>query len=370
VEARVDASPSVTVEVSAPRLEAPPPTADAVIRLEQVTRRFDGLTAVDELSLAVEPGSMLGMIGPSGSGKTTVVRMATGTLEPTFGQIRVLGEKPGRFTRRARERIAYMPQLFSLYLDLTAAENVNFVAGLFGIFPWQRGRMIRRALETVDLWPARHRLARDLSGGMQRRLELACALVHGPSVLFLDEPTAGVDPMLRLAIWSSLRELRDQGRTLLITTQYVADAEYCNRVVLLAEGRMVAIDEPEALRRSAYGGDVLRIETDRAVDPEALTDVAGLTAVQQRAPRRLVAVTDDAGSASPRVVEALRRQGIGVASVEEYQPSYDEAFAVLVQRQRDGRARQEAADATDEARDEAGGDPASAAATGPGELPS
>jgi ABC-2 type transport system ATP-binding protein len=176
--------------------------------------------------------------------------------------------------------------------------------------------------------------------------------------------------MLRLAIWSSLRELRDQGRTLLITTQYVADAEYCNRVVLLAEGRMVAIDEPEALRRSAYGGDVLRIETDRAVDPEALTDVAGLPAVQLQAPRRLVAVTDDAGSASPRVVEALRRQGIGVASVEEYQPSYDEAFAVLVQRQRDGRARQEAADATDEPRDEAGGDPASAAATGPGELPS
>jgi ABC-2 type transport system ATP-binding protein len=342
----------VTVETPAPRHEALPPDAprheaqppDAVIQLEEVTRRFNGLTAVDNLSLTVEAGSMLGMIGPSGSGKTTVVRMATGTLEPSFGNIRVLGEKPSRFTRRARERIAYMPQLFSLYLDLTAAENVNFVAGLFGIFPWQRGRIIRRALDTVDLWPARHRLARDLSGGMQRRLELACALVHGPSVLFLDEPTAGVDPVLRLAIWSSLRELRDQGRTLLITTQYVADAEYCNRVVLLAEGRVVAIDEPNALRRSAYGGDVLRIDTDRAVEPEALADVSGLTAVQQQSPRRLVAVTDEAGSTAPRVVEALRRQGIGVASVEEYQPSFDEAFAVLVQRQRDARARDEASE--------------------------
>ncbi len=314
----------------------------AVIRLDDVTRRFDGLVAVDQLSLSVAAGSMLGMIGPSGSGKTTVVRMATGTLQPTFGEIRVLGENPTRFTRRAREQIAYMPQLFSLYLDLTAAENLNFVAGLFGIFPWQRGRVIKRALETVDLWPARHRLARDLSGGMQRRLELACALVHGPSVLFLDEPTAGVDPMLRLAIWSSLRELGDQGKTLLITTQYVADAEYCDQVVLLAGGQMVAIDAPDALRRSAYGGDVLHIDTEQAVDPEALAEVEGLSSVRQESPRRLLAVSAEAGVAAPRVIETLRRQGIAVRSVEEYQPSFDEAFAVLVQRHRDAQPQSDA----------------------------
>ena len=301
-----------------------------VVELRNVSRRFNGLTAVDDLSLSVPAGAMVGMIGPSGSGKTTTVRMATGTLNPTFGEISVLGESPSNFSRRAREQIAYMPQLFSLYDDLTAGENVNFVAGLFGFSWWRRGTLIRRALETVDLWDARNRLARDLSGGMQRRLELACALVHDPMVLFLDEPTAGIDPVLRQSIWASLRRLRDEGRTLLITTQYVSDAEYCDRVVLLARGRLVASDEPEALRRRAYGGDVLQVHTERPVDPQMLAEVPHLTSVRQDGPRRLTVVTDDAGSSSPAIVEALRRQGVAVASVEEYQPTYDDAFALLV----------------------------------------
>lgn len=301
-----------------------------IVDLRNVSRRFNGLTAVDDLSLSLPAGAMVGMIGPSGSGKTTTVRMATGTLKPTSGEISVLGESPSHFSRRTRERIAYMPQLFSLYDDLTAGENVNFVAGLFGFAWWRRGKLIRRALETVDLWDARNRLARDLSGGMQRRLELACALVHDPTVLFLDEPTAGIDPVLRQSIWASLRRLRDEGRTLLITTQYVSDAEYCDQVAVLARGRLVALDEPEALRRRAYGGDVLQVHTERAVDPQMLAEVPHLTSVRQDAPRRLTVVTDDAGSASPAIIEALRRQGVAVASVEKYQPTYDDAFALLV----------------------------------------
>ncbi len=306
------------------------PSADAVISLDDVTRRFGDVTAVDGLSLSVPIGTILGVIGPSGSGKTTAVRMATGTLAPTSGELRVLGEAPTHFSRRARQSIAYMPQLFSLYEDLTASENVNFVAGLFGISWWRRGDRVREALQTVELWDARDRLARELSGGMQRRLELACALVHGPTVLFLDEPTSGIDPILRQSIWASLQRLRDEGRTLLVTTQYVSDAEYCDRVVLLAEGRLVAIDEPEALRKRAFGGEVLQVHTERAVDPEMLADVPGLTQVRQDGPRRLTVVTHDAGAASPLIIEALRRQGVAVASVEEYQPSYDDAFAQLV----------------------------------------
>ena len=308
----------------------PSPSDRPVVELEHVTRRFNGLTAVDDLSLAIPAGAILGVIGPSGSGKTTAVRMATGTLNPTFGEIRVLGEVPARFSRKAREQIAYMPQLFSLYDDLTAGENINFVAGLFGTYWWKRGPVVRRALETVDLWDARDRLARDLSGGMQRRLELACALVHDPTVLFLDEPTAGIDPVLRQSIWSSLRGLADEGRTLLVTTQYVSDAEYCDRVVLLARGHLVAFDEPEALRRRAFGGDVLQVHTERAVDPEMLADVPDLTSVRQDSPRRLTVVTADAGKSSPAIIESLRQQGVAVASVEEYQPSYDDAFAALV----------------------------------------
>jgi len=318
-------------------MEGPP--TDALVSLRNVTRRFDGLTAVDDLSLSVPAGRILGIIGPSGSGKTTAVRMATGTLEPTAGEIRVLGEVPSRFSRQAREQIAYMPQLFSLYQDLTAMENVSFVAGLYGVFWWRRGTMVRRALETVDLWPARRRLARDLSGGMQRRLELACALVHRPAVLFLDEPTAGIDPVLRQSIWSALRDLRDAGRTLLITTQYVADAEYCDRVALLAGGRLVGEGEPQALRRAAYGGHVLRVDTARAADADMLGSVPGLRSVRQDSPRRLTVVSDDAGVAAPLIFEALRREGVAVVSVEEYQPTFDDAFAVLVQRAKDATPR-------------------------------
>ncbi len=329
-----------------PQPSSLPPGDRPVVELRNVTRRFNGLTAVDDLSLAVPAGSILGVIGPSGSGKTTAVRMATGTLQPTFGEIRVLGETPASFSRRAREQIAYMPQLFSLYDDLTAGENINFVAGLFGAPWWRRRAMVRRALETVDLLPAKDRLARELSGGMQRRLELACALVHDPTVLFLDEPTAGIDPVLRLSIWSSLRALRDEGRTLLVTTQYVSDAEHCDQVLLLAKGRLVALDSPDELRRHAFGGEVLQVHTERAVDPEMLARVPRLTSVRQDAPRRLTVVTDDAGTASPAIVEALRRQGVVVASVEEYQPTYDDAFAALVSEPTDRRGSNTGPEAT------------------------
>jgi ABC-2 type transport system ATP-binding protein len=299
-----------------------------------VTRRFNGITAVSDLSLQVQPGTILGLIGPSGSGKTTTIRMLTGTLEPTEGDIRVGGQDPRHFTRGMRERIAYMPQLFSLYTDLTAAENVGFVAALYGISWFGRGAKIRRALEMVDLWEARNRRAGDLSGGMQRRLDLACAIVHEPDILFVDEPTAGIDPMLRQAIWDELRHMRDDGRTLLVTTQYVGEAEYCDAVALLAEGELVALDTPEAMRHRVFGGEVLEIETDATVTPELITNVAEVQSVRQTAPRTLIAVVDDAGTATPRLMETITGAGIGVISLEEYQPSFDEVFAELVKGRR------------------------------------
>jgi ABC-2 type transport system ATP-binding protein len=306
--------------------------ARPIIMAEHVTRRFGSLTAVRDLTLGVPKGRILGMIGPSGSGKTTTVRMLTGTLPRDEGEIEVLGEDPQRFSRKVRERIAYMPQLFSLYPDLTARENVGFVSALFGIGPFRRGTLVRRALEVVELWGARNKLARDLSGGMQRRLELACALVHSPSVLFVDEPTAGIDPILRRAIWTELRRLRDEGRTLLVTTQYVAEAEFCDVVAVLAEGELVAVDQPEALRRSIFGGEVLEIETDRAVDPDLLAAVPQVTEVRQAAARKLVVITEDAGLAAPRAMEAMSRHGVGVVAIEEYQPTFEEVFAGLVER--------------------------------------
>ncbi len=305
--------------------------APAIIVAEGVTRRFGDVSAVRDLNLRVPEGRILGMIGPSGSGKTTTIRMLTGTLPPTFGTMSVLGEDPQRFSRKVRERLAYMPQLFSLYPDLKARENVGFVAALFGIGPFRRGRLIRHALEVVELWDARDKLARDLSGGMQRRLELACALVHSPSVLFIDEPTAGIDPILRLAIWTELRRLRDDGRTLLVTTQSVAEAEYCDEVAVLADGRLIALDRPEALRRGVYGGEVLEVETDRAVDPELLAGVPEVTEVRQPAARKLIVITDNAAVATPRIMAAISDRGVGVVAMAEYQPTWDEVFAGLVE---------------------------------------
>lgn len=313
-----------------------------------VTRRFGDFTAVNDVTLHVEPGTILGLIGPSGSGKTTTVRMLTGTLEASDGEIQVGGQDPRHFTRDLRERIAYMPQLFSLYTDLTAEENVGFVAALYGISWWGRGARVRRALEVVDLWEARNRRAGDLSGGMQRRLDLACAIVHQPDILFIDEPTAGIDPMLRQAIWDELRRMRDEGRTLLVTTQYVGEAEYCDSVALLAEGELVAHDTPIALRHQVFGGEVLEIEADATITQELIATVEEVQSARQVAPRKLMVVVTDAGTATPRLMETITGAGIGVISLEEYQPSFDEVFAELVrgrraQRDGDGEAATHAA---------------------------
>jgi len=308
------------------------PTSGPIIQVRNVTRAFDERTVIDDLSFDVEPGTILGLIGPSGSGKTTTVRMLTGTLGRTSGEIRVLGEDPVRFSRRTRGRIAYMPQLFSLYEDLLAQENVGFVAALYGIGPFRRRRLIRDALEVVDLHDARHRLARDLSGGMQRRLELACALVHSPDVLFIDEPTAGIDPMLRQAIWDELRTLRNDGRTLLVTTQYVSEAEYCDRVALIADGELVALDTPDELRKIVFGGEMLEVTTERAVDADVIAGVPGIIGVRQAGARQLFVTTENAATTTPQVIETLRRAGIGVVGLEEHQPTFDEVFTQLVER--------------------------------------
>src|SRR3954447_15870245 len=162
-----------------------PSVSDSIVSMHGVTRRFGDHPAVDDVTLDVPAGTILGVIGPSGSGKTTLIRMLTGTLEPTDGELLVLGQNPRKFTRHAREKIGYMPQHFVLYEELTASENVSFVAALFGLTWPRRGRRVREVLQLVELWDARGRRAKQLSGGMQRRLELACALVHQPSLLFV-----------------------------------------------------------------------------------------------------------------------------------------------------------------------------------------
>ncbi|HEV2005493.1 MAG TPA: ABC transporter ATP-binding protein [Candidatus Limnocylindrales bacterium] len=301
------------------------------VRATDLTRRFESVVAVSGIDLEVASGTILGIIGPSGSGKTTTIRMITGSLAPSAGEVLVLGVAPARFDRRIRERIGYMPQSFILYPDLTVKENVDFVASLFGVLLFRRRRRTRQVLELLDLWSARGRRAGKLSGGMQRRLELACALVHEPELLILDEPTAGVDPMLRRTIWDELHRLRDSGVTALVTTQYVTEAEECDAVALIADGAVLALGTPEELRRRAFGGEVIEVETKATFDASSLAANSQVERVQQTGLREFRVVVEDAGSATPEIVEAVTAAGGEIDSVREYRRSFEEVFTRLVE---------------------------------------
>jgi ABC-2 type transport system ATP-binding protein len=322
-----------------PRPDAPQPAEDAagpapddVVFVRGASRAFDNRTVVKDIDLVVKKGTILGVIGPSGSGKTTTIRMITGALKPATGEIRVLGERPTNFRRSTRERIGYMPQLFTLYADLSARENIDFVASMFGLLWLRRRSRTNEVLKLLDLWEQRNRRASQLSGGMQRRLELACALVHDPSLLILDEPTAGIDPLLRARIWTELHRLRDAGRTLLITTQYINEAEECDQVALIVDGRLIAIAPPEELRRTAAGGHAIEIETAELFDGATLESVQGVIAVEQIGPRQLRVRVEDAATGLPIVVDAIGAAGGDVTLARELRLSFDKIFAELVER--------------------------------------
>jgi ABC-2 type transport system ATP-binding protein len=335
------------------------------VRLAGVTRRYNGTEAVSGLDLEIPTGSITGVIGPSGSGKTTTIRMMTGSLAPTEGKVQVLGEPPGRFRRRTRERIGYMPQQFSLYPDLTVGENVDFAAAMYGLVLWRRWRRKRAVVQLLDLWSVRGRRAGHLSGGMKRRLELAAALVHDPDLLILDEPTAGIDPLLRRTVWDELHRRRDNGVTAVVTTQYVTEAEECDLVALIAEGRLIAFGTPDEVRRSALGGEVVEVTMHGLFDASTLHKEAGVRSIRQTGPKSFQLVVDNAGTATPDAIQAMAEAGVEVESIREFRPSFEDVFTALVVRDRDVTERpapdDEApsaavADEPDDATDAAGGE--------------
>jgi ABC-2 type transport system ATP-binding protein len=311
--------------------------AEVAVRMAGVTRRFNDTVAVDNLDMVIPTGSVIGVIGPSGSGKTTTIRMITGSLGATEGKVEVLGEDPGDFSRRTRERIGYMPQLFSLYPDLTVGENVDFAAALYGLVLFRRWRRKKAVLQLVDLWSVRSRRAGKLSGGMKRRLELAAALVHEPDLLVLDEPTAGIDPILRRTVWDEIHRLRDQGVTSLVTTQYVTEAEECNEVALISGGRLIAFGSPDKLRREALGGEVVEVTMSGLFDASTLARGEGVRGIRQTGPKTFELVVDDAGTASAEAIQSMSASGGEVESVREIRPTFEDVFAHLVARDREAR---------------------------------
>jgi ABC-2 type transport system ATP-binding protein len=222
----------------------------AVIETRDLTRRFDALTAVDRLNLSVERGEIFGLVGPDGAGKTTTLRMLCGLMNPSEGSASVAGHDVARESQAVKDRIGYMAQRFGLYVDLTVEENMTFYADLFGVLGAEREELTARLLRMTRMEEFRGRQAGRLSGGMKQKLALMCTLLHKPEVLFLDEPTNGVDPVSRRDFWAILYELLKQGITIFMTTAYLDEAERCNRVGLMHKGRLIRLETPEEMKRA------------------------------------------------------------------------------------------------------------------------
>lgn len=319
------------VDSDAPATEAP------AITTTGVSQRYGDTEVLHGVDLNVESGTVFGFIGPSGSGKTTTIRLLTGIEAPTSGEVRVLGEDPFGCSSRHRARLGYLPQASVLFPSLSLRQNLSFAAGIYGR-GWPRKQRIRDVLELVELWEHRSKRLADASGGMQRRLALAAALVHDPEVCFLDEPTAGIDPVLRRSLWEAFDELRQRGRTLFVTTQYVSEAAYCDRVGVLSDGQLIAVDTPDGLRRRAFGGDVVRIAADDAIQPDTLSRVRALDGVtgceRDGDDRHLRLVVERADAAIPAVTDWFDDQGTRLASVREDHPPFEDVFVALIESDR------------------------------------
>jgi ABC-2 type transport system ATP-binding protein len=306
-------------------------TASAV-HASGLTKRYGKDAGVFDIDLEVATGQIVGLIGPSGSGKTTTVRLTTGLLTPDSGSVEVLGQDPLRFTTETRARIGYMAQESVFFPDLTLRENLNFAASLYGL-PYRRRRQIDEMIEFLDLGDVMDRLLRKASGGEKRRLSLAATLIHDPDLMFLDEPTAGVDPILRRKFWDHFEHLSDSGATMIVTTQYVGEAAYCDFVGVLASGRILAFDTPEGLRRRAFGGEQLDVVFATPPHHEDVTNLSGAAEVHKLRwldDHTIRLSVDDAGSYAPTVVEWARQRDVPIEKTEPYLPPYDDVFVELV----------------------------------------
>ncbi len=308
-----------------------------IICARHLTKKFGDEVAVSDLSFSVPKGLIFGFIGPSGSGKTTTIRMLTGTYTPTAGEAIVLGRRPSDFDRSIREKIGYMPQLFSLYPNLSVWENMNFAASLYGVSLFDRNDRINELLDFVELRKHRSKLVRDLSGGMRRRLSLAATLVQDPALIFLDEPTAGIDPVLRNKFWDQFNEIKREGKTLFITTQYVSEVTYCDLVGVMDEGKLIVVDTPAKIRYQAYGGDVVNLETEQPLRWPIIEAIENLPFVNADAKvisdHQLRLVVNKAKTAIPDLMEWCNDQDIEVHTIEEYLPPFDEVFVRLIEKE-------------------------------------
>lgn len=300
-----------------------------VIRAEALIKSFGGLVAVDSLSFNVSEGEIFGLVGPDGAGKTTMMRLLTAILDPTAGDAWVAGRHTVREAEAIKEEIGYMSQRFGLYPDLSVMENIDFYADIYGVPRKGRGERIERLLAFSNLTPFKKRLAGNLSGGMKQKLGLACALIHTPRVLFLDEPTNGVDPVSRRDFWRILYQLLRERVTIFVSTAYLDEAERCNRVGLLHRGKLLAMGTPDELKTLMQGTivEIRSSEPRRAVTllhGRFKSDSVGLFG------SRVHVVTQDPDRVMSEAEEILAGEGLRLSGMRPVEPSLEDVFISVV----------------------------------------
>jgi len=301
------------------------------VEVENLVKRFGSFTAVDRISFSTRTGEVFGLLGPNGSGKSTTIRILCGLLHPSSGRASVAGYDVVASPEQIRRNIGYMSQKFSLYADLTVLENLRFFAGMYGVSADILKERIGWALEMAGLRGRESSLTGTLSGGWKQRLALGCAVLHRPPILFLDEPTSGVDPLSRRLFWELIQRMSDEGVTVFVTTHYMDEAVYCNRLALMYRGQLIALGTPTELRRDSIEGSLLLLECDRIGD--ALERVRRTEGVHDAAvfgnALHLVVSNLEVGSA---IRAALEADGIVVARLEPIRPSLEDAFVALTAR--------------------------------------
>lgn len=306
------------------------------IKAENLTKTFGSLTAVDRLSLTVERGEIFGLVGPDGAGKTTIMRMFSGILRPTRGDAWVLGHSIATEAEPLKDEIGYMSQRFGLYGDLTVMENIHFYADLYDVPPKERPARIDRLLSFSNLIPFRDRLAQNLSGGMKQKLGLACALVHTPKVLFLDEPTSGVDPVSRRDFWRILYDLLKEGVTLFISTSYLDEAERCHRVALLYGGMLLSIGTPGEMK-TLLKGELWQVRCDHRMKAvEILRSIPGVKSAGIFGDK-IHLLLEGGEPARLEMVRVLNGSGFTVHSLEKISPSLEDVFITTMEEEGERR---------------------------------
>jgi len=299
----------------------------AAVEIDQLTKRFGNFVAVDRVSLAVKPGEIFGFLGPNGAGKSTTIRILCGLLSPTSGNARVGGIDVVAKPEDVKHNIGYMSQKFSLYDDLTVEENIDFFSGIYGVEGERQRTRKEYVLRMAGLADRRSSMTRLLAGGWKQRLALGCAILHEPPILFLDEPTSGVDPIARRGFWDLIYRLSSAGHTVFVSTHYMDEAEYCHRVALMYRGKVIALDSPAELKRSLDAVDVLRLEC---------SDILGaMRLLQGKDPAvfggGLHLTVADAEHEIPIVRQALESAGIAVNVLERIEPSMEDVFVSLIE---------------------------------------